>query len=95
MKVCVLGNAVHCEEAERIGVDKMSVDDLKKFNKNKKVIKKWFGVETKNVVKGNLVIGTRACYSCLVSDLTPSSYWIVNGDNYIEHNIAAGSTHCA
>ena len=41
MKVCVLGNAVHCEEAERIGVDKMSVDDLKKFNKNKKVIKKF------------------------------------------------------
>merc|ERR1711990_654683 len=28
-------------EAERIGVDKMSVDDLKKFNKNKKVIKKF------------------------------------------------------
>ena len=41
MKVCVLGNAVHCEEAERIGVDKMSVDDLKKFNKNKKIIKKF------------------------------------------------------
>merc|ERR1711865_1312377 len=41
LKVCVIGNAVHCEEAERIGVDKMSVDDLKKFNKNKKVIKKF------------------------------------------------------
>ena len=41
MKVCVLGNAVHCEEAERIGSDKMSVDDLKKFNKNKKIIKKF------------------------------------------------------
>ena len=41
MKVCVIGNAVHCEEAERIGVDKMSVDDLKKFNKNKKIIKKF------------------------------------------------------
>ena len=40
-------------------------------------------VEVKNVVKGNLVIGTRPCYSCLVSDLTPSSYWIVNGDNYV------------
>jgi large subunit ribosomal protein L10Ae len=41
LKICVIGNAVHCEEAERIGVDKMSVDDLKKFNKNKKVIKKF------------------------------------------------------
>merc|ERR1712003_605782 len=33
LKVCIIGNAVHCEEAERIGVDKMSVDDLKKLNK--------------------------------------------------------------
>ena len=41
MKVCMIGNAVHCEEAERIGIDKMSVDDLKKFNKNKKIIKKF------------------------------------------------------
>jgi large subunit ribosomal protein L10Ae len=41
MKVCVLGSAVHCEEAERIGVDFKSVEDLKKFNKNKKIIKKF------------------------------------------------------
>merc|ERR1712157_396385 len=41
LKVGIIGNAVHCEEAERINVDKMSVDDLKKFNKNKKVIKKF------------------------------------------------------
>ncbi len=41
MKVCVLGNAVHCEEAERIGVEHKSVEDLKKFNKNKKIIKKF------------------------------------------------------
>merc|ERR1719149_618752 len=32
----MIGNAVHCEEAERIGIDKMSVDELKKFNKTKK-----------------------------------------------------------
>merc|ERR1712176_1448665 len=41
LKVCIIGNAVHCEEAEQIGVDKMTVDDLKKFNKNKKLIKKF------------------------------------------------------
>jgi large subunit ribosomal protein L10Ae len=41
MKICVLGNAVHCEEAERIGAEFKSVEDLKKFNKNKKVIKKF------------------------------------------------------
>jgi|UniRef100_K3WQN7 large subunit ribosomal protein L10Ae len=41
MKICVLGNAVHCEMAEKAGYEFMTVDDLKKFNKNKKVIKKF------------------------------------------------------
>jgi len=41
MKICMLGNAVHCEKAEALGMDKMSVEDLKKFNKNKKIIKKF------------------------------------------------------
>lgn len=39
--VCVLGNAKHCEKADQLGIDKMTVDDLKKFNKNKKLIKKF------------------------------------------------------
>ncbi|CAN0251632.1 unnamed protein product, partial [Ectocarpus sp. 12 AP-2014] len=41
MKLCMLGNAVHCEQAEQIGLDRMSVEDLKKFNKNKNLIKKF------------------------------------------------------
>ena len=39
--VCILGNQKHCEKAEQIGVDKLTVEDLKKFNKNKKIIKKF------------------------------------------------------
>lgn len=39
--VCILGNQKHCEKAEQIGVDKLNVEDLKKFNKNKKIIKKF------------------------------------------------------
>lgn len=41
MKICVLGNAIHCEMAEKEKYDYMTVDDLKKFNKNKKQIKKF------------------------------------------------------
>jgi large subunit ribosomal protein L10Ae len=41
MNLCVLGNAKHCEKADQIGIDKMTIDDLKKFNKNKKIIKKF------------------------------------------------------
>jgi len=40
MKICVLGDAAHCEEAQKIGVDSMDVDALKKLNKNKKLVKK-------------------------------------------------------
>ncbi|KAK9814041.1 hypothetical protein WJX73_009985 [Symbiochloris irregularis] len=40
MKVCVLGDHKHCEEAKAIGVDAMTVEDLKKLNKNKKLVKK-------------------------------------------------------
>mmetsp|Transcript_1021 Transcript_1021/g.939 ORF Transcript_1021/g.939 Transcript_1021/m.939 type:complete len:231 (-) Transcript_1021:163-855(-) len=40
LKCCMLGNAAHCEQADRIGVEHMSVEDLKKLNKNKKLVKK-------------------------------------------------------
>jgi len=40
LKACMLGNAAHCEMADRIGCDHMSVEDLKKLNKNKKMVKK-------------------------------------------------------
>jgi large subunit ribosomal protein L10Ae len=40
MKVCVLGDAVHCEMAQKTQVPFKTVDDLKKLNKNKKLVKK-------------------------------------------------------
>mmetsp|Transcript_67437 Transcript_67437/g.195296 ORF Transcript_67437/g.195296 Transcript_67437/m.195296 type:complete len:218 (-) Transcript_67437:74-727(-) len=39
MKVCILGDAVHCEQAQRSGIPFKSVEDLKKLNKNKKLVK--------------------------------------------------------
>jgi len=40
MTVCVLGDAQHIGEAEKINVPCMNVEDLKKLNKNKKLVKK-------------------------------------------------------
>ena len=40
MKFCMLGDQQHCDEAEKIGLDHKDVDSLKKFNKNKKLVKK-------------------------------------------------------
>ena len=40
MSVCVLGDQHDIDRAKHHGVDAMSADDLKKLNKNKKLIKK-------------------------------------------------------
>lgn len=40
LKLCILGDAKHCEEAAGNGIDAMDVEALKKLNKNKKLIKK-------------------------------------------------------
>ena len=40
MNICVLGDAKHIDDAAKAKVDSMSGDDLKKLNKNKKLIKK-------------------------------------------------------
>ena len=39
LKICMLANEAHAEQCKAIGLDFMTVDDLKKFNKDKKVIK--------------------------------------------------------
>ena len=40
LRVCVLGDQQHCDEANAKKVPCMDVDSLKKLNKNKKLVKK-------------------------------------------------------
>merc|ERR1712236_67683 len=40
VKVCLLGDQQHCDEAKSVGIDCMSAEDLKKLNKDKKKVKK-------------------------------------------------------
>ncbi|MCJ1444660.1 MAG: 60S ribosomal protein L10a [Stictis urceolatum] len=40
MSVCILGDQHDIDRAKHLGIDAMSTDDLKKLNKNKKLIKK-------------------------------------------------------
>eukprot|EP00833_Pecoramyces_ruminatium_P015318 jgi/Orpsp1_1/1189350/evm.model.d7180000071339.1 len=40
LKICLLGDAYHIDQAKAIGLPCMSVEDLKKLNKNKKLVKK-------------------------------------------------------
>ena len=40
LKLCMLGDAAHCEEARSLGLDAMWVDELKLLKKDKKLVKK-------------------------------------------------------
>merc|ERR1711977_594136 len=40
LKICVLGDADGCNQAAAASIDSRSVDELKKLNKNKKLVKK-------------------------------------------------------
>jgi len=39
-KVCILGDQQHIDQAKKIGLPTMDVEELKKLNKNKKLVKK-------------------------------------------------------
>lgn len=39
MSICILGDAHDIDRAKHVGNDAMSVEDLKKLNKNKKLVK--------------------------------------------------------
>merc|ERR1719265_303960 len=40
LKVCVLGDANACDQASAAGIENKSLEDIKKLNKNKKLVKK-------------------------------------------------------
>merc|ERR1711935_496792 len=41
LRICILGDAFHCEKAAGLGLDFKNADGLKAFNKNKKFTKKY------------------------------------------------------
>ena len=41
MKICVIGDVSHVEEAKKLGIDTIDQDGLKNFNKVNKEIKRW------------------------------------------------------
>ncbi|XP_066939673.1 fibrocystin-L-like [Macrobrachium rosenbergii] len=51
------------------------------------------GNEMHNIIQYNLAIYTRTSSSLLNVDVTPSSFWVVNPNNIVRHNAAAGGTH--
>jgi len=40
-KIAIIGTAAHCDQAKLANIPFIDVDGLKKFNKDKKLVKKW------------------------------------------------------
>lgn len=53
LKVCILGDASHCDEAKANDIPCMDAEALKKLNKNKKLVKK-LGESSYDILKGLL-----------------------------------------
>ena len=93
-KSLVKGNSIHQTYNRAVTIHAVSY-----FNIIQNVIYNTMGhsifiedaIETKNVIDGNLIIGTNRSWSLLNSDQTPASIWITNPDNVIINNRAAGS----
>ena len=51
------------------------------------------GIEEHNIIQDNLGIFVRASSSLLNVDITPATFWVVNPNNIIRRNAAAGGTH--
>jgi large subunit ribosomal protein L10Ae len=41
LKICLIGTMNHIEAAQGVDIETVNLDDLKKFNKEAKLIKKW------------------------------------------------------
>lgn len=51
------------------------------------------GNEENNIIQDNLGVFVRGSSSLLNVDITPATFWIVNPNNYVRRNAAAGGTH--
>ena len=51
------------------------------------------GIEQNNIIQDNLGVFVRASSSLLNVDITPAVFWIVNPNNIVRRNAAAGGTH--
>ncbi len=51
------------------------------------------GIEQYNTIQDNLGVFVRASSSLLNVDVTPATFWIVNPNNIVRRNAAAGGTH--
>jgi len=93
-KSYVKGNAIHRTYNRAVtlhGVSHLRIMENVAYHTMGHTIFVEDAIETKNYIKKNLIVDTRASNSLLNTDATPASFWITNPDNIFIDNHAAGS----
>ena len=67
LRICILGDAFHCEKAAGLGLDFKNADGLKAFNKNKKLIKKFGARRPHSCPAPRARSGSACCCCCVVA----------------------------
>ena len=96
MKVCVLGDASHCDEAKDKGIPCMDAEALKKLNKDKKLVKRLgelilagsyvvevVGNEDQSVLKFCFLVITSLNLPTLSEPTSWYQLWLLNGASSI------------
>ena len=94
LQVCVLGDHKHCEEAKSLGIDAMTVEDLKKLNKNKKLVKKLGMLNCRPFVKGCLSVHSKVTLSHVLFASTPGGQ-VIAKHNCAQALVCGGSAFSA
>jgi hypothetical protein len=90
----VIGNSIHDSFARCItihGTHFLRVQNNVGFNAKGHGIFMEDGIETNNIITGNLILGSRQSWIMLQKDITVSTYWITNPYNTVRDNRSGGS----
>lgn len=93
-KSLVKGNAIHQTYNRAVTIHTVfhfTVEDNVIYNAMGHNIFIEDAIETKNIIRNNLVVSTVRSWSLLNTDQTPASFWITHPDNIFIGNHAAGS----
>jgi hypothetical protein len=75
------------------GVNHLRVQNCVVFDTRGHAIFLEDGTEMHNIIENNLVAVVRPVWSLLTVDQSPAAFWIVNPNNIVRGNVAAGTSH--
>ncbi|EFJ47176.1 hypothetical protein VOLCADRAFT_92353 [Volvox carteri f. nagariensis] len=65
--------------------------DLPMYGAKALAVRQGDGIESGNLIEGNLAIHVKVSDALLNTDTTPAAFWITNPNNTVRNNVAAGS----